>query len=499
MLKNSKYKKQSLLYYNSVRINRPYSLNSGFNMEHNHVDSDKRVQFRDVGGGSLENNYSAMYPDLDMRHEATTFSMLEDNNSSGDLLITGDENNTNYPSLDAYTVPSSSSNDDHDNILINHSRTYASYGDINDAVSVTDGKLVEYQWNNLSWTKETNHVPCREGIVGYTKCRVKYRRKKSNIVRELYTFSEGNHVIGKIEKEFPYLCGEVVSAEPLASVSRIKQVFTCMDPNEITSSEDGLYTGGIIKKQKLSTISLDVDQHTLVMVFRTYMDTLALQLMPSIFSKLRLTPGLPLFTHTHRDVVGCVGNPYSEFMYIFDGAPNSYSLYKVPDGLHSKSDRMFLIVVDRRNYTDAVNDNYIRYTEHENATRLTSVISGFISVALNNNNDTSGIVKHQPAYKYNQNDILYIGVVNNLMQLTDVINGDKKYKPPKQAVVVVIDAYGITSVLVENTRVVSYWTHKDSNTSYSILPRHYFDARNNIITLNTESKLKRSKSQEYLI
>lgn len=530
------------------------------------------------------------------------------------------------------------------NGMINYSRTDPSYDLVRDPVSISDGRIREFQWHNYSWIKETYHLPSKEGVTKCDRYNVKYKRKKSNIVRDLYTFKEGNLSSGNVEKNFNYLCGEVVSSEPLCSVGRLDHVFSCLDPKDIgnniitdqnpivlttgsgaavvginsssnsgsgigvgasatnisssggllrssteyllhdsvivnsnnyndnftsnaartvshnsapsssfvqplndyiitndnskysnvssptdvnnmiisspnlsSSSSSSLYTNKItedaiivedyISRNKLYTIPLKIDHNNLVMVFRTYNDTLALQLLPTINSKHKLIAGLPLFTHTHRDVAACVGNKYSEYSYVVNGAPNSYMLYKIPQVATAKQDKMFLIVLDRRQYSN------VEKTYNMGETNVTSIVSNIVNAAVNGDTTSyDGIGKSKNSsllgyysnknvgYKFNQNDLLYVGVVNYNFQLTDVISNMKKSKPPKTAIVVVIDEKGITSIHVEDYRPISYWVHKENNINYSILPRSYFDARNNIVVVNTKSKLlRRYKSQEYLI
>lgn len=528
------------------------------------------------------------------------------------------------------------------NGMINYSRTDPSYDSVNGPVSISDGRIREFQWHNYSWIKETYHLPSKEGVTKCDRYNVKYKRKKSNIVRDLYTFKEGNLSSGNVEKNFNYLCGEVVSSEPLCSVGRLDHVFTCLDPKDIGNSiiadqnaivgvggggggglnisvgsggrasgvggvyrssnneyllhdnaianssnyndnfttnaaaavsyhpappssfasqplndyiitnnnnaedessgsssryysnvsspatdvnntnlasppssslytnkitEDAIIVEDYISRNKLYTIPLKIDHNNLVMVFRTYNDTLALQLLPTLNSKHKLIAGLPLFTHTHRDIAACVGNKYSEYSYVVNGAPNSYMLYKIPQTATSKQDKMFLIVLDRRQYSN------VEKTYNMGETNVTSIVSNIVNAAVNGDttlSDGPGRAKNSSllgyysnknvGYKFNQNDLLYVGVVNYNFQLTDVINNMKKSKPPKTAIVVVIDEKGITSIQVEDYRPISYWVHKENNINYSILPRSYFDARNNIVVVNTKSKLlRRYKSQEYLI
>lgn len=527
---------------------------------------------------------------------------------------------------------SSNNKEEFINGMINYSRTDPSYDLVSDPVSISDGRIREFQWHNYSWIKETYHLPSKEGVTKCDRYNVKYKRKKSNIVRDLFTFKEGNLSSGNVEKNFNYLCGEVVSSEPLCSVGRLDHVFTCLDPKDIgnniitdqnpivlttgsgisfgasvtnnisssgggllrssneyllhdnvnsnnyndnftsnaattvshnsapsssfaqplndyiitnntddnskysnvssptdvnnmiisspnlsSSSSSSLYTNKItedaiivedyISRNKLYTIPLKIDHNNLVMVFRTYNDTLALQLLPTINSKHKLIAGLPLFTHTHRDVAACVGNKYSEYSYVVNGAPNSYMLYKIPQVATAKQDKMFLIVLDRRQYSN------VEKTYNMGETNVTSIVSNIVNAAVNGDTTSSdGIGKAKNSsllgyysnknvgYKFNQNDLLYVGVVNYNFRLTDVINNMKKSKPPKTAIVVVIDEKGITSIHVEDYRPISYWVHKENNINYSILPRSYFDARNNIVVVNTKSKLlRRYKSQEYLI
>lgn len=519
-------------------------------------------------------------------------------------------------------VNSNNTKEEFINGMINYSRTDPSYDLVNDPVSISDGRVREFQWHNYSWIKETYYLPSKEGVTKCDRYNVKYKRKKSNIVRDLYTFKEGNLSSGNVEKNFNYLCGEVVSSEPLCSVGRLDHVFTCLDPKDIgnniitdqnpivlttgsgnsstsvssgsgigvgasatniisssrggllrssnaattvshnsapsssfvkplndyiitnntddnskysnvssptdvnnmiisspnlsSSSSSSLYTNKItedsiivedyVSRNKLYTIPLKIDHNNLVMVFRTYNDTLALQLLPTINSKHKLIAGLPLFTHTHRDVAACVGNKYSEYSYVVNGAPNSYMLYKIPQVATSKQDKMFLIVLDRRKYSN------VEKTYNMGETNVTSIVSNIVNAAVNGDTSSDGMGKAKNSsllgyysnknvgYKFNQNDLLYVGVVNYKFHLTDVINNMKKSKPPKTAIVVVIDEKGITSIHVEDYRPISYWVHKENNINYSILPRLYFDARNNIVVVNTKSKLlRRYKSQEYLI
>lgn len=411
-------------------------------------------------------------------------------------------------------------NGEYDNDMVRFSRNLPAESPADYGVSVSDGRMLEYRWNNYTWSRDTNHLPTRHGVVRYDKFLVRYRRRKSNIVHELYSFREGTDTNSGhyVEKEFPYLCGEIVSAEPMASVGGLTNVFTCLDPNVVdmtcVSREEGSKVDSDIQRRRLHAVPLHVDHSNAVLVFRTFKDTLALQLLPSVYTQYRLTPGQPLFSHTHRDVVGCVGNRYSEYSYVVNGAPNAYTMFRVPKGLGDKSDRMFLVVVDRRCYTNTEhrtldNDGDIASSSSlltpftvtgVDGSSVQSIVAGLVNAAFNGG-EIDEVTRKQidTGYKYNHDDLLYVGVVTAGMRLSDSIASVKKNKIPRGAVVVAIDRAGVTAVRVSDGAPVFYWVHKEQNVTYSVLPRNYFEGRNNVIDLNTRSKLRRSKSTERLI
>jgi len=359
--------------------------------------------------------------------------------------------------------------------------------------STADGEnrcsCVYMMFENFKWVKQQHYAVVRDGREYFDRYVVTYRLPNSNIQYDLFTYSEGLVHEGPIENRFKHLCGEVLSSHTLPPVNSLRKVCyyvpPLIDPNAPFHVQEE-----VCKTNSLTPVPLPIDTAHQVLVFRTFHDTLALQLMPSAFSEQTIVSGTPLFHGTRKNICATVGSMFSAFHYVINGSPCAYALFSV--GSKEKNDagdgdRMRLIVLDRRDRFDS-----------EEWTANEAVLNSVSEVALPILQRVEG--KHA---RLDLRDILYVGVINSSLQLSDAPSVSKKYKPPKNVVTAVIDNRGVYAVHTKDKEVVNQWIHKDSNTTYSILPPHFFDKpRTSVVRINTadtNAKLKRTKSREVLI
>lgn len=344
-------------------------------------------------------------------------------------------------------------------------------------------------YDNFKWVKQRHYVVAKDGREYFDRYVVTFRKRDSNVEYDMFTYAEGAVHNGQIEDKFKVLCGEVLALHDLPSVNSLQNVcyFTppSVDPNAPFHVQEE-----VCKTKSLSAVPLQIDTGHQVLVARTYNGTLALQLMPTAYSERTILSGTPLFQGVKKTICGMVGNMYSEFHYVINGAPCSYALFSVgakEKGEQAEGDRMRVVMLDRRDRVDS-----------EEWSANETVLSGVSDVANIALQRTVG-----KEARLDVRDILYVGVVNNKMQLTDAPNITKKYKPPKTAVVVVIDNRGVYAVQIRDKEVTAQWVQKDVNVIYSLLPRNFFDKpRSSVLRINTadtNAKLKRYKSKEMLI
>ena len=344
-------------------------------------------------------------------------------------------------------------------------------------------------FENFRWEKQQHYAVVRDGREYFDRYVVTYRLPNSNVEYDMFTHSEGLVHAGPIESKFPNLCGEMLSFHALPPVNSLQQVCyyvpPLIDPNAPYHVQEE-----VCKSNILTPVSLPINTKHQVMVFRTYNDTLALQLMPTAFSERPIVTGTPLFHGVRKNICATVGSTFSEFHYVINGSPCMYALFSIgtkEKNESSDADRMRVIVLDRRDRVDS-----------EEWTANETVMNSVSDVALPVLQRFEG--KHA---RLDVRDILYVGVVSSTLQLTDAPSVSKKYKPPKNALVAVIDNRGVYAVQLKDKEIVSQWVQKDSNVTYSILPRHFFDKpRTSIVRINTadtNAKLKRAKSREVLI
>lgn len=317
----------------------------------------------------------------------------------------------------------------------------------------------EFVYGKYAWRVSTRFEPSQTGIELYEMCTVDYGG------RELYTYAEGRAGNAKPETAFPHVCGEVVSSKRLASAAKLKNVYAKVS--------DGRENGS------LRSVPLVVDRKALVLVFRTSGESLFLQLMPTLHSDVKLLPGSPLFDKTSRGVAAAVGNMFAEFEYVVNCSPSEFLELPLAKRKNA-ADRLNIVCVDARS---VLADGEKKWPAD-------------FAVPLR----PGGVSK--PAR--GSADIVYNGVVSDRMRITDVRNraaADKK-TGGRHLLTVVIDDAGVELTLTDDAdRAVLRWAHKDPTVSYSIMPRRYFDAKTDIVALNTNARggLKRFKSTERLI
>lgn len=342
---------------------------------------------------------------------------------------------------------------------------------------------------NFKLVKQQHYTVDRNGREYFYRYVVTYRLPNSTTQHDMFTYTEGLVHAGPIENRFSHLCGEVLSSHSLPAVNSLDRVYYYTAP-ELDPDAPFHLQEEVCKTNNLTPVPLRVDTSHQVLVFRTYHDTVAIQLMPTVFSDRFIVAGTPLFHGARKNICATVGTSFSEFHYVVNGAPCQYVLF----GLGSKdktdsgdADRSRLIVLDRRDRVDS-----------EEWSAGEAVLNSISDVALPIVQRVEG--KHS---RLDVRDILYVGVVNNGLQLTDNPAVSKKYKPPKTTIVVVINNRGVYATQVRDKEITSQWVQADAKVTYSILPRHYFDKpRTNIVRTNTvevNAKLQRAKSKEMLI
>lgn len=344
-------------------------------------------------------------------------------------------------------------------------------------------------FDNFKWVKQRHYVVAKDGREYFDRYVVTFRKRDSNVEYDMFTYTEGAVHNGQIEDKFKYLCGEVLALHDLPPVNGLKNVcyFT---PPSVDPSAPFHVQEEVCKTKTLNAVPLKIDTSHQVLVARTFYNSLALQLMPTAYSERIVFSGTPLFQGTKKTICGTVGNMFSEFYYVINGSPCSYALFSIGSkekGDRSEGDRLRVVMLDRRDRVDSE-----EWSANET---VMSSVADVANIALNR------IVGKDA--RLDVRDILYVGVVNSNMQLTDAPNITKKYKPPKGAVVVVIDNRGVHAVQIRDKEVIAQWVQKDANVVYSIMPRNFFDKpRSSVLRINTadtNAKIKRAKSKEMLI
>lgn len=363
---------------------------------------------------------------------------------------------------------------------------------VHDIATGAAGDQYQYEYllfDNFRWVKQRHYVVAKDGREYFDRYMVTYKLPNTNVRYDMFTYAEGEVHNGHIENKFPYLCGEVLAVHTLPPVNSLGHVCyytaAAVDPTAPFHVQEEM-----AKSKSLTNVPLSIDTNHQVLVFRTFGNSLALQLMPTAYSERPIVSGTPLFNVIRQTICGSVGSMFSESYYVINGSPCLYTLFSIgAKDKHDSSDcdRMRVIVLDRRDRFDSE-----EWSADE--TMLNSIQDVATPVLQRNEG------KHA---RLDIRDIMYVGVVNNSLQLTDAPNISKRYKPPKVAVVVVIDNRGIYAAHITDKLIVNQWVQKDARVTYSILPRHYFDKPRSCIvhinTTDTNAKLKRAKSRETLV
>lgn len=344
-------------------------------------------------------------------------------------------------------------------------------------------------FDNFKWVKQRHYVVAKDGRDYFDRYVVTYRLPNSNVQYDMFTYSEGSIMNGPIESKFPFLCGEVAALHALPPVNSLSSV--CYYTPPLVDPQAPFHVQEeVCKKKSLDAVPLTIDNNHQVLVIRTFNNSLAVQLMPSAFSEKTILSGTPLFHPIRNNICGTVGNMFSEFYYVINGAPCFYALFSIggkEKGDQNEGDRLRVVILDRRDRADS-----------EEWSANETVLNSITDVATPVLQRAEG--KHA---RLDVRDILYVGVVNNKLQITDAPNITKKYKAPKNAVVAVIDNRGVYATLIREKEIVTEWVQKDANVVYSVLPRNFFDKpRSSVLRINTadtNSKMKRAKSKELLV
>lgn len=388
----------------------------------------------------------------------------------------------------------------------------------------------EFQYRDYIWKRFSEYVPSRNGVDVRDVFVV-----KSMSGKEVFTYAEGAIGGTGVETRFPFLCGEIVSSKKLASAGKLKNLYAWVQSRPDETSVSSYDTDGrplhVLQRQQdstsksLTSLPLVVEKHSKVVVFRTHGGSLFVQLMPTVRSEERLVSGTPLFDRHDRGVRASVGSMFSEHEYVVNCAPTEYCEIPIGKNTHG-SDRLNIVCLDRRGL-DSVSEDTPSKKKRRSPSLLTLVSLGLNTVTgggrdrsmpttespkntltrttsvsdihglFSNECDTSG-----------EYEVIYRGVVNDRLQVTDTLVKDKKNKPPKSVVTITIDDDGICVRYSDETeRLLFTWVHKDPGTSYGVMPRRYFDAKANVVEINTAARdgkrkafaLKRFKSLEHLI
>lgn len=393
-------------------------------------------------------------------------------------------------------------------------------------VTVYPGCDCEFQYRDYTWKKFTEYEPSRNGV----EVREFYVVNMSG--KELFTYAEGAVGSTHVETRFPILCGEIVSSKKLASAGKLKNVFAWVQ----SSPEDSVASAFDIDDQplhvrqrqegsvngSLTSLPLTVDKHSKVVVFRSFGKSLFIQLMPTIRSEHKLIPGTPLFDKYNRGIRAAVGSMFSEYDYVVNCVPTEFC--EIPINKNKQgSDRLRIVCLDRRGFQTNVGKAE-KKSHSSSILSLVSIgvdaivgssLSGNNNIAIDGGNSLSSATSVGDLHSLSpneidlssENEVIYNGVVNEKLQVTDSFTKDKKNKPPKLVVTIAIDDGGVSVQYIDESECVVFkWVNRDPKTSYSIKPRRFFNAKANVIELNTaartmkkESTLKRFKSMERLI
>jgi hypothetical protein len=385
----------------------------------------------------------------------------------------------------------------------------------------------EFQYRDYSWKKFTEYEPSRNGVEVREFYVVNMRGK------ECFTYAEGVVSGTRIETRFPFVCGEIVSSKRLASAGMLKNVYAWVHstPEHTVAATYGTDERPLHVQQRQETsmnrsmisLPLAVDRHSLVVVFRTHGNSLFIQLMPTVRSEHKLIPGTPLFDKNNRGIRAAVGSMFSQYDYVVNCAPTEFCEIPIKKNKQG-SDRLRIVCLDKRGFN--ANDR-IQESKSHSTSILSLVGTGVVDAIIGSSSSSGGSSASKTAKgsnvpslsddttslssnemdTSNDNEIIYNGVVNEKLQITDSFTKDKKNKPPKSVVSMTIDDNGVSVEYIDEKEGLTFkWVNKDPKISYSIMPRRYFNAKANVIELNTmartgkkEFSLKRFKSLERLI
>lgn len=345
---------------------------------------------------------------------------------------------------------------------------------------------------NYYWTSKTHFVADRYGDKYIKRYTLSHIHPVSKTRTDVYTFVEGQmHNSLPVESKYPALCGEMVSHVALPPVHSLSHVSAPVSHDYVFNEDTGCAA---------RQVPMYVNKSHLVLVFRTYREYLAIQLMPSIYfpgaKSSSVLPGTPLFVENR--VCGAVGSAFAEFSYVANGTPNHYTLLSVDSATkkdkHDDTERMQVIVLDRR--TARRMEVAYEYDSPKSIKAVSEIVAPVFPLL----ND------HRNA-KIEHDEIVYLGSVNRRMQLVDVVvpsgGGSEKVKHHSRNVAtIVIDDRGVSAFHIVDKNVVHAWYHRDPTITYSLLPRSYYDAPVNVLESNQMiigKRLRASKSQERLI
>lgn len=405
------------------------------------------------------------------------------------------------------------------------------------SVIVHPGTDCEYGFLIYTWKKHTEFEPSRHGV----EVREFYVVKVDG--KEMFTYAEG--AVGKkfTDTMFPYVCGEIISSQMLAFAGQLKNVYTLVQrtpeqiatvnltkhgENSAANEEDVHGKVGFSDESPmhvrqryemntnitLNELPLVVDRRSKVLVFRMQGQFLYIQLMPTLHSDYKLVPGSLLFDEKSKYARAVVGNMFSHNDYVVNCAPNEFCVIHTHKNAHGSA-RLRIVCFDRRGRTNHGKADFGIYQPGTGTSVLSSIVNKGIEAIVGGN--AGGTTKSAASDSYvvtnsnmsdvsPENELLYEGVVNDKLQITDTYSFDKKNMPPKSIVTVLIDDRGVIVNYQSDNASDFRNVYRDPNISYSIMLRPFYNAKASAVAINTAARdsktkksAKRSKSLERLI
>lgn len=319
----------------------------------------------------------------------------------------------------------------------------------------------EINYRFYKWRKNTVFEPSKKGI---------------DVIEQHVVLKDGVEMTSHLEsadihKQYPYLTGEIVTNTVLAKAGDLNNLYALVPSSSADST----------MKFKLENIPLTINNESKVFVMRTFRDSIYLQLMPTVYvpGDDRIIPGTPLFDKNSRSVVAFVGNMFSTFDFVVNCIPDEFIEIAIPKIKKYNSDHMRVIVADRR---------HLRHVDSVSKIKSDLTIS-------NSDESFTNLIKETPNLRPDD-DILFSGIINSKLEITDINKGKNKSQLP--GVLVTLESKGIKVQYYDGGNIIFNWNMSSPLYSYYVLPRRFYDATGDIKVINSFNKNRKPNTMKKL-